>query len=67
MNRSLGHYAKLNEPDKHKYHRYRKQRQQSGGCQGGWWIDEGGQKMQASSYKINKSWGCNIQQGDYSQ
>ena len=28
--------------------------------------DEGGQKVQTSSYKISKSWGCNVQCGDYS-
>ena len=28
---------------------------------------EGGQEVQTSSYKINKSWGCNIQHDDYSQ
>ena len=25
-----------------------------------------GQKTQTSSYKINKSWGCNVLHGDYS-
>ena len=29
-------------------------------------IGEGGQKAPTSSYKINKSWGCNPQHGDYS-
>ena len=29
-------------------------------------MGEGGQKVQISRYKINKSWGCNIQHGDYS-
>ena len=29
-------------------------------------MGEGSQKVQASSYKINKSWGCNVQHGDYS-
>ena len=29
-------------------------------------ICEGGQKVQTSNCKINKSWGCNIQHGDYS-
>ena len=29
-------------------------------------VDEGGQKVQTSSYKINKSRGCNVQHGDYS-
>ena len=28
-------------------------------------ICEGGQKVQTSSYNINKSWGCNVQHGDY--
>ena len=28
---------------------------------------EGYQKVQSSSYKINKSWGCNEEHGDYSQ
>ena len=30
-------------------------------------IGEGGQKIQTSSYKINKSWACNVQHDDYSQ
>ena len=29
------------------------------------WV-KGGQKVQTSSYKINKSWGCNVQRGNYS-
>ena len=29
-------------------------------------MGEGGQKVQTSSYKINKSWGCDVQHGDYS-
>ena len=36
---------------------------------GGWGLDEVskcGQKAQTSSYKINKSRGCNVQNGDYS-
>ena len=35
----------------------------------GWGVGEmgeGGQKVQTSSYKINKSWGCNVQHVDYS-
>ena len=28
-------------------------------------MGEGGQKVQTSSYKINKSWECNVQHGDY--
>ena len=31
----------------------------------GWGVGEGDQKVQTSSYKINKSWGCNVQYGDY--
>ena len=27
-------------------------------------MGEGGQKVQGSSYKINKSWGDNVQHGD---
>ena len=26
---------------------------------------KGSQKVQTSSYRINKSWGCNVQHGDY--
>ena len=29
-------------------------------------VGEGDQKIQISNYKINKSWGCNVQDGDYS-
>ena len=29
-------------------------------------LEEGGQKVQTSSYKINKYYGCNVQHGDYS-
>ena len=29
-------------------------------------LGEGGQKVQMSSHKINRSWGCNVQPGDYS-
>ena len=35
----------------------------------GWGVGEmgeGGQKVQTSSYKINKSWGYNVQHGDCS-
>lgn len=28
-------------------------------------MDEGGQKIQISGYKVNKSGGCNVQPGDY--
>ena len=42
-----------------------------------WWLPEvgrwglgemceGGQKVQTSNYKTNKSWGCNVQHGNYS-
>ena len=37
------------------------------GCLGVGKTGEGGQVVQTSSYKINKSWGCNVQHGDYSQ
>ena len=52
-----------------KNHAYR-YGEQIGGCQS-WGLGvgemgEGGQKVQASSYKINKSWGCNVPHGDYS-
>ena len=29
-------------------------------------MGEGVQKVQTSSYKINKPWGCNVQHGNYS-
>ena len=29
-------------------------------------MGEGGQKLQTSSYKINKLWGCNVQHDGYS-
>ena len=29
-------------------------------------MGERGQKVQTSSYKMNKLWGCNVQHGDYS-
>ena len=28
-------------------------------------LDEGGQKVQTSSYKINKHYGCNVQHDKY--
>ena len=28
-------------------------------------LEEGGQKVQTSSYKINKYWGCNVQHDKY--
>ena len=46
-------------------HRYR---EQISGCQRWGWVgkmDENGQKIQISSYKINKSWGCNVQFDNY--
>ena len=33
---------------------------------GGGELDEGGQRLQTPSYKINKYWGCNVQHDDYS-
>ena len=30
-------------------------------------MSEGGQKVQTSSYKVNKYWGCNVQHADYSK
>ena len=30
-------------------------------------MGEEGPKAQTSSYQISKSWGCNVQHGDYSQ
>ena len=30
-------------------------------------MGEGGQKVQSSSYNINKFWGCNVQHGDLSE
>ena len=45
-------------------------REQTGGCdRQGWRVGEmgkGGQKVQTSSYKISKSWGCDVQHDDYS-
>ena len=42
-------------------------REQIGGCHrwgvGRWGVGEEGQKVQTCSYK---SWGCNVQHGDYS-
>ena len=29
-------------------------------------VGEGSKKVQIVSYEINKSWGCNVQQSDYS-
>ena len=37
-----------------------------GGDSGVGQLDKGGQKVQLSSYKINKFWGGNTQHGDYS-
>ena len=48
-------------------HRYR---EKVGSCQtlgeGVGRVGKGGQKVQSSSYKIIKSWGCNVQRVDYS-
>ena len=39
-------------------------------ARGGAWevgkMGEGGQKVQTSGFKINKSWGSSVQHGDYS-
>ena len=41
-------------------------RQQTGGCQSqGHEMTEGGKKVQVSSCKGNKSWGCKVQHDDY--
>ena len=37
-----------------------------GGGQGAEELDEGGQKVQTSSYEINKFWGCHVHHDDYS-
>ena len=47
-----------------------KYREQIGGCQRWGWVRVGemgkrGEKAQISSYKINMSWVCNVQPGDY--
>ena len=49
----------------HQGHRYR---EQFGRCQRERELGEGEgyQKMHTSSYKINKSWGCNVQHGNCS-
>ena len=36
------------------------------GSQGWAKMDQGGQKVYTSSYKINKAWGCKVQHADYS-
>ena len=33
-------------------------------CVGGWQIAKGGQKVQTFSFKINESWGGNVQHSD---
>ena len=47
-----------------------RQKEQIGGCQrqgvGGGKMGEGGQKVQISSYKINKSLACDVQYSDCS-
>lgn len=37
-----------------------------GGGGGGNQMSDGCQLVQTSSYKINESWGCSVQRGDYS-
>ena len=46
-------------------------REQTGGCHWRWvrggQMGEVDQKVPTSSSKINRSWGCDVQHGDYSQ
>ena len=50
-----------------------KYKEQIGGCQGQGcgvggmqeWNGSWGQKVQTSSYIINKAWGCDVEHGDY--
>ena len=56
--------------EKHKKKRAHKYRQQVGGFQRWVWgmgkMGEDGQKVQTSSDKISKFWGCDVQHGDCS-
>ena len=53
---------KINRTKQNKTHRYR---EETGGCQrGGKLRGEGGQEVQNYSYRINKSWACNLQRAD---
>ena len=59
----------INVTEQKQTHRYR---EHIGGCLTGGCgevseIGEGGYKAQSSSYKINKSWGWNVQHWEYSQ
>ena len=44
-------------------------REQTGGCQrgGGNEMSDRDPEAQTFSYKINKSWGCKVKHGEYSQ
>ena len=75
MDGPWGHYAKLNNSaEKDKYciisfigrikTNQPTQAQRQGVGVGD--MAEGGEKAQTTSYKINKSWGCNVQHGNYS-
>ena len=60
---------KKKEEERKKIHRYR---EQIGGCQRQRWgavgeMGEHGQRVQTPSYKINKSWGCNVPHYGYCQ
>ena len=43
-------------------------REHIGDCRGGGWAKwvKWGKNVQISSYKMNKSWGCNVQHANYS-
>ena len=63
----ISHLYEKFKKKKRKSHRYR---EQTGGCQRQGWVlgkmGEGNQKLQTSSYTVNKSCGCNVQHGNYS-
>ena len=40
-------------------------RGRDGAEEGGGKMGEGNQKVQTSNYKMNTSWGCNVQHDDY--
>ena len=65
----MGKKEKKKEKKKKKNQIY-EYREQTSGCQkqgqGVSKMDEDGQKVETSSCKINKSWGCNVQHGDCS-
>ena len=62
---ALTYIWNLNKQTKNQAHKYREQIGGWGGVAVVGKMGEGGQKVQTSSYKINKSWGCNVQHGDY--